>query len=133
MNLLLVSLLCVVAVLAVLSLVPRLKDKTRFILFAIGFVSVFALSLTIQPIKGEPNGKALTEFGSSSVYFLEWVQVKGPVVSMKLNLGEKSSSLYYEIEATRLPMWDGKSESFPSKFRVVTDGKKEVYALIPVK
>jgi len=50
MNLLFVSLLCVVAVLAVLSLVPKLEDNTKIILFAIGFVSVFVMALTIQSI-----------------------------------------------------------------------------------
>jgi hypothetical protein len=133
MSLLLVSSLCVIAVLAVLSLVPRLKDKTKSILFAIGFISVFVMSLTIQLIKGEPNGKALTEFSINGVYFVEWVQVNGPVVSMKLNMGEKSLSLYYEIAKEKIVFWDGEEKDFPVKFRVITDKEDKVYALLAVK
>ena len=132
-SLLLISMMCANAVFIVLFLVPELKERTKSILCVIGVVSVFAMIIIVQPIRMEQNGKALTEFDSNGVYFVEWVRVNGPVVSMKLNLGEKSLSLYYEIEVTRLPMWDGKPESVPAKFKVLTDKTREFYALKPVE
>jgi hypothetical protein len=79
------------------------------------------------------RGSAITSLSQGVTYTTEWVRVNGPVVSMKLNLGEKSLSLYYEIDAKKLPMWDGKLESFPAKFRVSTDKTREFYALKPVE
>lgn len=126
-----VSEVCVLLCFLFLSLKDR--EKPKMILVVFGLVMFVVFVLVSGPAIKEGRGEALTEFDINRTYVTEWVQVNDSTVVMKLRRDDSKKSLYYEIQKERIVLWNGGKDSFPAKFRIVTNKKYKVYALIPVK
>ena len=80
------------------------------------------------------DGTALTSLQKDAVYVTESAEQRstkeGIVFTAKLvRYRDNNRVRFYEIKASELHNWDGKSNPFPPKFKVLLDGK--TYVLIP--
>ena len=109
-------------------------SKKRELIAVAGVCALTFFWMSMLFLMHAPNGQPLSELNTKWTYVtMAVVNVDDTTVNVKLRRSDSSQSFCYELQKDRIVFWDGNEESFPEKFRVATDDKKEVYALISVK